>query len=62
MSIGVWILIGVLIVALTGYLIYVYRDNGGISFRGLPGELRQEAREGTRRVRAHLAGYCKGAH
>ena len=45
-----------LILALAGYLIYVRHDNGGITFRGLPGELAQEACEGGRRVRDYLKG------
>jgi hypothetical protein len=62
MSTGVWALIAVLILTLTGYLIYVRHDNGGITFRGLSAELRQEAREVTCRVRDRLADYCHGEH
>jgi hypothetical protein len=60
MTIGPWTLIAVLVIALAGYLIYVRHDNGGISFRGLAGELRQEAREGVSRIRDYLHGYLKG--
>lgn len=57
MSIGPWTLIGVLILALAGYLIYVWRDNGGISFRELPGELWRSHREGVRWILGRVAGY-----
>ncbi len=62
MSIGPWILIGVLILTFAGYLVFVIWDNGGVTFRGLPGELRQEARESGRRVRDHLIVLWKGEH
>lgn len=57
MTIGPSILIAALVLALAGYLIYVRHDNGGISFRGLAGELRQEAGAAARRTLHRVAGY-----
>ena len=59
---GMWILIGVLVLVTVGYLACVWRDNDGISFQGLPTELRQEARDAALRVRDHLTDYCNGEH
>lgn len=57
-----WILIGVLVLVALGYLVFVVWDNGGVTFRGLPAELRQEARDSVGRVRSHLHDYLKGEH